>query len=63
MVLTDNIARFPWSRFNCGGPRRSWLGLLRLLMMKIMEVTALCGYYTMVPMTLNAFDVGTQADA
>ena len=40
-----------------------WLGTLRYLMMKIMEVTALCGYYTIVPMTPNAFGIGTQAAA
>jgi hypothetical protein len=31
--------------------------------MKIMEVTALCGCYTMVAMTQNAFGIGTQVDA
>jgi hypothetical protein len=31
--------------------------------MKIIEVTALCGYHTMVAMTPNAFGIGTQADA
>jgi hypothetical protein len=30
------------------------LGLLRHLKMKIIEVTALCGYYTLVAMTPNA---------
>jgi hypothetical protein len=49
----------PTGSGNCGG--RSWLELLRLLMMKIIEVTAL-GNYTMVEMTLNAFGIGTQAD-
>jgi len=39
-------------------------GLIETLAKKaVVEVTGLCGYYTMVAMTLNAFSVGTDADA
>jgi len=39
-------------------------GLIETLGKKaVVEVTGLCGYYTMVAMTLNAFGVETDADA
>jgi hypothetical protein len=62
LVMSSSIAALT-SLNASGGPVGPGLGLLRHLKMKIIEVTALCGYYTLVAMTPNAFGIGTQADA